>query len=352
LPPTPNPTPALLPASVRATLNVWDIPRTIVYDDWQNPPGYYGSELYQNKRLGITKHAKHEAQQVVKYAFQQLVDIDASSLPRVIRFDRRIEKDHGVRYNVLFQAKEGNTHDGGKKAKQVTSISISQPFQPLQIDSIEIIEAMMIYIVVAVSNRTPQLIKMMKSLEQMSHEITLIVIDHSSTDGNIKKIVEHPHNTFQTYFLYAPRNIVKFSRALMLDHGIRYVYNELDPSGIFFTIDVDMVVPANLPAMVTSSVQKGRAMYAPIVRVMNEDGTSKYFDWGYGMIGAYVCDYVAVGGYDTEKFKYGWGGEDLNLVTTFLRQKYSIIRSEEYSLVHKWHPALEWRNKNTEKTTG
>ena len=70
------------------------------------------------------------------------------------------------------------------------------------------------------------------------------------------------------------------------------------------------------------------------------------------MIGAYVCDYVAVGGYDTEKFKYGWGGEDLNLVTTFLRQKYSIIRSEEYSLVHKWHPALEWRNKNTEKTTG
>ena len=72
------------------------------------------------------------------------------------------------------------------------------------------------------------------------------------------------------------------------------------------TVDVDMELPITLPQIVFSAVQRGKAIYAPIVRTLDQKGGFKYFDWGYGMIGSYVEDYIQIHGYNTFKFKYGW----------------------------------------------
>ena len=42
------------------------------------------------------------------------------------------------------------------------------------------------------------------------------------------------------------------------------------------------------------------------------------------------------------------GGEDIDLVTKYLRNDYSIIRPPEFHLVHRYHPTLEWRSKSGE----
>ena len=44
------------------------------------------------------------------------------------------------------------------------------------------------------------------------------------------------------------------------------------------------------------------------------------------MIGAYKSDYVRVSGYNVKKFRYGWGGEDIDLINRFVRHGYTVIR--------------------------
>ena len=45
---------------------------------------------------------------------------------------------------------------------------------------------------------------------------------------------------------------------------------------------------------------------------------------------------------------YYRGGEDIDLVTKYLRNDYSIVRPPEFHLVHRYHPTLEWRSKSGE----
>jgi hypothetical protein len=329
----------------QSKFNIWDIPRTEIYRDWTRPPGQYGSSLrapapnMPDGRLGVTENAKLEAKAVVEMAKKQLTISGIAAEYQVVRYDRRVERGHGVQYNVLFQSTR-------KIPSQWTAVHLSRPFQNLHVDTVDTTTRLMLYIVVAVENRTPRLIKLIKSLSKMSQYITLVVVDHSSTDNNVRRVVERGNYGLKhKRYLWAPRSIVRFSRALMLDYGIREVFKE-DADAIFFTVDVDMEVPLTLPQMVFSSVRRSTAIYAPIVRTLDKDGESKYFDWGYGMLGAFAADYVYVGGYDVDKFRYGWGGEDIDLVTNFLRKDFFIVRPEEHHLVHRWHPTLAWRSKN------
>ena len=222
----------------RSNFNIWDIPRTDVYQDWKTPPGDLGSTLRENKRLGVVEAAKIEARLVVEAARLQLpieskpMESSDKSIERnieVTRFDRRVERDRGIQYNVLFHTKD-------RMPPKYTAVHLTRPFQALQISSIETTSNLMIHIIVAVENRTPQLLILMKSLSKMSKYITLVVIDHCSTDDNVRRVVERDDATKlkHTLYLLAPRSIVRFSRALMLDYGIREIYKQ-NKNAIFFT---------------------------------------------------------------------------------------------------------------------
>ena len=329
--------------SGKNNFNIWDIPRTEVWKDWTRPPGDLGSELFKKNKLGITEYKKIEALEVVNLARQQLPFSFSSSSTeqpaRVTRFDRTVNRGKGVQYSVQFH--RVNTDD----PPQWTSVHLSRPFQQLKVETIKTSNNIQMYVVVAVKNRTPQLKKLMFGLQKMSNHITLVVVDHASTDENVRRVVERESSLQLTQYLFAPRRIAQFSRAAMLDYGIRYCH-QIDPNSIFFSVDVDMELPENLPAMVWGSTEKGKAVYAPIVRTMDKHGKSSFFDWGYGMLGAYAADYVRVGGFDLEKFLYGWGGEDIELVTKFVQEGMSVVRPTEKEMLHRYHEKLEWRSKS------
>ena len=63
------------------------------------------------------------------------------------------------------------------------------------------------------------------------------------------------------------------------------------------------------------------------------------------MIGAYKSDYVRVSGYNVKKFRYGWGGEDIDLINRFVRHGYTVIRPKEHGLLHRWHKKVVMEEK-------
>jgi hypothetical protein len=348
-----------------AETTIWDIPRTEIYADWRKPPGDLGSELRRNKKLGVTEIAKREAGEVVARAIQgqsrenkQTVVSDSAA---VVRFDRMVDRERGVFYSVLL-AHASDT----EKNKRLSSIHMVRPFAPLRVSSVrhdfidsvksDATSSSLLNIVVAVHNRTPQLKKLIASLVQHTvnggQHIRLVVVDGGSTDANVREEVLEKSGLAHVLYQWAPRRALKFSRALLLDVGIRAVHAQ-NPMAYFFTIDVDLQLPAashsgsvDFRDTVWSSLERGRTIYAPIVDMKTREGASNYFDWGYGMVGAYTSDYVAVGGYDIERFQYGWGGEDIALVQAFLHNGFTVARPEEPGLVHLFHEKLAWRSKD------
>lgn len=50
----------------------------------------------------------------------------------------------------------------------------------------------------------------------------------------------------------------------------------------------------------------------------------------------YKSDYEAIGGYDLSI--EGWGGEDIELANSTLRNSYEILRAPDPALSHRYHP--------------
>lgn len=365
-------TEAVAGPNARAKMNadtIWDIPRTDIYADWQKPPGDVGSELRRNNKLGFTETARREARGVVEMATLEYHRTQAAMYnrkvekPFVARFDRHVHREKGVFYNVLMVGTqdriETEVNEKHKAPRLITSVHIVRPFAPLRVESTRSDEtSSLLNIVVAVHNRTPQLISLMRSIKlnvNGGQNICLVVVDSGSTDANVRQVVLEKSGLPHTRYLWTPRRALKFSRALLLDFGIRAIHAG-DPNAFFFTMDVDLLLPpsklfssalrTDFRDIVWSSIERGRSIYAPIVDMKTKEGDSNYFDWGYGMLGAYTSDFVSVGGYDVKRFQYGWGGEDIALATEFLRRGYTIIRPEEPGLIHLYHEKLGWRGKN------
>ena len=337
--------------------SIWDVPLTELYRYWNWPPGPIGSIIYDQWVLGVTEENTVESKQVVAFAIKAMSNLPIfkkanviytmDSLEKekkieVIRFERRIERFYGIHFTVHIRIKDSG---------EVYAIHSRRPLQKLKLENIVSMQKerpKLVNIIVSVSNRGKALLKMIKSLLPFKDGIRLVVVDHTSTDANLRVMLRKSGLT-NYKFLWAPKSMKKFSRALMLDYGIR----SLKDDEIFFTCDVDMHVPHNLHEIVALTVEKGARVYAPEVFQLKDGyklkATAKsgsFFGWGYGMIGAYKSDYVNINGYDLKKFRYGWGGEDIDLINRFVRHGYTIIRPREHELLHRWHKKLSWRKES------
>ena len=331
--------------------SIWDVPMTELYRHWEWPDAPVGSILHKQWVLGVTHENTVEVKQVIAAALLQLPvkgdkrftvgDAKKRKIIDVVRFERRVERFYGVYYNL---------HIKYVPTGEVFGIRLMKPLAKLKIQKVTSLgkeRPKLVNVIVSVSNRGKQLKEMIKSLIPIKDSVRLIVVDHTSTDQNPRTMLINsglPHKTF----LWAPKTMKKFSRALMLDYAIR----SLDDNEIFFTCDVDMMLPSNLHEIVTLSVQNGSHVYAPEVFILNKGAkkakanTGSFFGWGYGMIGAYKSDYLKVNGYDIAKFRYGWGSEDIDLINRFVRAGYTIVRPREHKLLHQWHPKLKWREES------
>ena len=335
--------------------SVWDIPVSELYENWEYPPAPQGSILRKQWVVGVIEEKPLEAKLAVKFALNSLPDgvhplgpgnsfklsDIKNNFVNVERFERRVDRFYGIFYSIQLRV---HFQDGGS---DLFGIRLSKPFRKLAVESVTSLRKerpKLVNVIVSVSNRGKQLQAMIDSLLPIKDKIRLVVVDHTSTDSNPRTML-FKSGLPNRKFLWAPKTIKTFSRALMLDYAIR----SLGDDEIFFTCDVDMLLPKRLLEIVALSVVKGSHVYAPEVFQLKKGYTTakkdsgSFFGWGYGMIGAYKSDYVQIKGYDIKKFRYGWGGEDIDLINRFVRSGYTVIRPQEYTLLHRWHPHLSWR---------
>jgi hypothetical protein len=71
---------------------------------------------------------------------------------------------------------------------------------------------------------------------------------------------------------------------------------------------------------------------------------------GYGLFSMYKSDWIAVGGWNTVKFKYKWGGEDVDLYQRTRAHRYGVHRCRPPGLFHYFHfKDGMWDNNSTNK---
>ena len=127
----------------------------------------------------------------------------------VIRFERRIERFYGIHFTVHIRIKDSG---------EVYAIHSRRPLQKLKLENIVSMQKerpKLVNIIVSVSNRGKALLKMIKSLLPFKDGIRLVVVDHTSTDANLRVMLRKSGLT-NYKFLWAPKSMKKFSRALML----------------------------------------------------------------------------------------------------------------------------------------
>eukprot|EP00943_MAST-04B_sp_MAST-4B-sp1_P003069 g3069.t1 len=249
--------------------SIWDVPLTELYRYWNWPPGQIGSIIYDQWVLGVTEENTIETNQVVAFALKAMSKLPIFKSKNIVytlksikdkkdieiaRFERRIERFYGIHFSV---------HVKLVKSGEVYAIHLRRPLQKLQLENMVSMSKerpKLINIIVSVSNRGAALSKMIKSILPFKAGIRLVVVDHTSTDVNLRHMLRKSGLT-NYKFLWAPKSMKKFSRALMLDYGIR----SLEDDEIFFTCDVDMHVPNNLHEIVALTVEKGARVYAPEV---------------------------------------------------------------------------------------
>lgn len=355
-------------------LSIWDIPPTENYVNWRHTthPVSWKQTLTDvntppyNKRLaGLHELSRIEIEQVVSLVASR-VELQLSNMS-VLSMSRRIDRLHGVTYNTVVSGLSPTSATSSlsssptdpSPATVIASLQLERKFQPLQITHYQDLHTKppIVWIVVATQNRTPQLRRLITSIEKMVTQafVGLIVVDQASTDENTRQVVGSSSLVHKKY-LFAPRNAFQFSRSILLNHGIQ----SIDSNDVLFTADVDVSLPANLYAIVLSSVRQGQQIYAPIITVEKKrkkrmgfgiaggagtETVPTLLPWGFGIFGAYASDYIKVQGYDTNTFKYGWGGEDIHLITQFIQHGYTVSRPPEPGIIHRWHATNQWHPK-------
>lgn len=160
-----------------------------------------------------------------------------------------------------------------------------------------------------------------------------------------------------------------FSRGTALQVGV----NNCDSNDLLFFIDVDIVFKSDAFAKVRLNTIRNKQVYFPIVfseynPIFNEsvdvcsnkselsiktklkysnkiyhdvnfqisDDLGYWRQFGYGLMSAYKCDLVAIGGFNTNIS--GWGLEDVNVFEQFIKSdKLNIFRAPDPSLRHAYH---------------
>lgn len=141
----------------------------------------------------------------------------------------------------------------------------------------------------------------------------------------------------------------KFSRGKALHQGI----STLDSNDLIFTSDVDMTIKKSFVNRCRQNAIQGRRVYYPEVFKYHNmnfvywyqktpqvhyqiDRSHGHWCWyGFGMFCMYKSDYVTLGGYDLSI--EGWGGEDIELANSTLRNNYDILRAPDPALSHRYH---------------
>jgi hypothetical protein len=110
------------------------------------------------------------------------------------------------------------------------------------------------------------------------------------------------------------------------------------------TLDMHLTLPPNFIDSIRKHTIQGKMIYVPMVFRLDDghtaDNVNGFWEiYGFGLFSMYKSDWIAVGGWDTVKFKHKWGGEDTDMFRRSIRHKhmYDVSRHRYPGLFHFFH---------------
>lgn len=212
-----------------------------------------------------------------------------------------------------------------------------------------------LHFILPISGRFQTFQSFIKKFEDsvLNHEqrIVLAVIlynDPLNSANQIQSVMDALSLRYPNHQFYTLHMEGDFSRGRALQTGAQLFSND---SLLVFT-DVDFHVDRTTIHRLRKNAIRGKQVYFPIFFSEFEQETScgiacqdseREFHhqkgyWrqsSYGPVSVYNSDFQAVGGFNLSII--GWGKEDLLLCESFLKARYTVMRTVDVGMVHKYH---------------
>ncbi|EDV25435.1 uncharacterized protein TRIADDRAFT_24189 [Trichoplax adhaerens] len=138
-------------------------------------------------------------------------------------------------------------------------------------------------------------------------------------------------------------NVINMNGNFSKSLGMQTAANSItDPNSIIAQLDLHLAIPDNFVQNIRKHTIQGKLAYFPMVfrlscnfRPHNPVG---YWErYGFGINAFYKSDFYRIGGMNTKKFRYSWGGEDNDLVNRAIASEIEVERLCIRNFFHFYH---------------
>lgn len=210
-----------------------------------------------------------------------------------------------------------------------------------------------IFLCSTIKNRAGNLKRLCKSFAAMQNTgpCRVVVADFASDDADLSAILA----TLPMPATLVTMRGVPFNRSQGLNYAARFT--DAKPNDILFFLDVDLLVPANLPALLRQHVKAGHGWFPvvyslhkgkPAVELRNSRKPKIANGWwrfsGKGTCGFTQDDFKKIKGW-CDELGVTWGREDGDIAKRAQDAGIRLTRNKCVDLFHVWHPGGSYKTK-------
>ncbi|XP_037624421.1 beta-1,4-N-acetylgalactosaminyltransferase 3 isoform X1 [Sebastes umbrosus] len=305
--------------------------------------------------LGNLLLHSRDALPIVKAFMDQLYEKHPGqfTLVRVINVVKRSDGIHGSRYFLELELKDVNSqlvrlshyiYTLTRQSKQSIEDFNNQNLKPQLVLCNPVgfrwNPAATVHFIVPVKNQARWVQQMIANMEHLFREtkdtnFNLIMIDYNSSDMDVRKALQKSSLPRYEYVKLSGN----FERSAGLQAGVDLL---TDSHSIVFLCDLHLHFPPAIIDTIRKNCVEGYMAFAPIVMRLECGATplDARGNWevnGFGLLGIYKSDLVAVGGMNTREYKDRWGGEDWELLDRILKGGLEVERIYMRNFFHYFH---------------